>query len=247
MLLKGKTAIITGASRGIGKAIALTLAKSGVNVAINFSSNEKAAMDAAKEAKKFGIKAIALKADVSRTDEVENFIYKVLNEFGSIDILVNNAGITRDNLLIRMSEEEFNRVIDINLKGVFNFTKAVSKVMVKQRAGKIINISSVVGIIGNAGQSNYAATKAAVIGFTKSVAKELASRGINVNAVAPGFIETDMTAVLSKKIQEQMKNLIPLRKAGKPEDVANAVLFLAGKQSDYITGQVINVDGGMVM
>ena len=247
MLLKDKTAIITGASRGIGKAIALTLAKSGANVAINFSCNEKAAMDVAQEAKKFGVKVIVLKADVSKADEVENFIYKVLNEFGSIDILVNNAGITRDNLLIRMSEEEFNRVIDVNLKGVFNFTKAVSKVMVKQRAGKIINVSSVVGITGNAGQSNYAAAKAAVIGFTKSVAKELASRKINVNAVAPGFIETDMTVVLSEKIQEQMRNVIPLRKAGKPEDVANAVLFLAGKYSDYITGQVINIDGGMVM
>lgn len=247
MLLEGKTAIITGASRGIGKAIALTLAKSGANVAINFSSNEKAALEVAKEAETFGIKALAIKADVSKFHEVENFINTVLNEFGSIDILVNNAGITKDNLLIRMSEGEFNQVMDVNLKGVFNCTKAVSKVMIKKRAGKIINISSVVGITGNAGQSNYAAAKAAVIGFTKSVAKELASRGINVNAVAPGFIETDMTAVLSDKIKEQMKSIIPLNKSGKPEDVANAVLFLASKNSDYITGQVINIDGGMVM
>lgn len=247
MLLEGKTAIITGASRGIGKAIALTLAKSGANVAINFSNNEKAALEVAKEAEKFGVKALAIKADVSKSHEVENFINTVLNEFGSIDILVNNAGITKDNLLIRMSEEEFNQVMDVNLKGVFNFTKAVSKLMIKKRAGKIINVSSVVGITGNAGQSNYAAAKAAIIGFTKSVAKELASRGINVNAVAPGFIETDMTAVLSDKIKEQMKNIIPLNKTGKPEDVSNAVLFLASSNSDYITGQVINIDGGMVM
>lgn len=247
MLLEGKIAIITGASRGIGKAIALTLAKSGANVAINFSNNEKAALEVAKEAEKFGVKALAIKADVSKSHEVENFINTVLNEFGSIDILVNNAGITKDNLLIRMSEEEFNQVMDVNLKGVFNFTKAVSKLMIKKRAGKIINVSSVVGITGNAGQSNYAAAKAAIIGFTKSVAKELASRGINVNAVAPGFIETDMTAVLSDKIKEQMKNIIPFNKPGKPEDVSNAVLFLASRNSDYITGQVINIDGGMVM
>lgn len=247
MLLEGKTAIITGASRGIGKAIALTLAKSGANVAINFSNNEKAALEVAKEAEKFGVKALAIKADVSKAHEVENFTNRVLNEFGSIDILVNNAGITKDNLLIRMSEEEFNRVMDVNLKGVFNFTKVVSRVMIKKRAGKIINVSSVVGITGNAGQSNYAAAKAAVIGFTKSVAKELASRGINVNAVAPGFIETDMTAVLPDKIKEQMKNIIPLNKPGKPEDVSNAILFLASRNSDYITGQVINIDGGMVM
>ncbi len=247
MLLEGKTAVVTGASRGIGKAIALALAKAGANVAINYSNNEKAARNVAKEAEKYGVKALVLKADVSNSAETENFVKTVLNEFNSIDILINNAGITKDNLLIRMSEAEFDSVIDINLKGVFNFTKSVSKVMIKQRKGKIINLASVVGITGNAGQSNYAASKSAVIGFTKSIAKELASRNINVNAIAPGFIDTDMTAVLPEKIQEQMKELIPLKRPGKPEDVANAVLFLAGCNSDYITGQVINIDGGMVM
>ncbi len=246
-MLRGKTAIVTGASRGIGKAIALTMANNGANVVINYSKNEKAAFAVADEIKNIGVKAIVIKADVSEYHEVENLIEKVLKEFGGIDILVNNAGITKDNLIIRMGEEDFDLVMKVNMKGVFNFTKSVSKIMIKQRHGKIINISSVVGIIGNAGQSNYAAAKAAIIGFTKSMAKELAQRGINVNAVAPGYIESDMTAVLPEKIKEQMIGAIPLKRQGKPEDVANAVLFLAGKNSDYITGQVINIDGGMVM
>jgi 3-oxoacyl-[acyl-carrier protein] reductase len=247
MLLKGKTAIITGASRGIGKAITLALAAQGANVVINFSRNEKAAMAVADEVEKMDVRALVLKADVSRLDEVENFVDKVLKEFDGIDILVNNAGITKDNLLIRMSEEDFDSVMKVNMKGVFNFTKSVSKIMIKQRHGKIINISSVVGIKGNAGQSNYAAAKSAIIGFTKSIALELASRGINVNAIAPGYVESDMTAVLPEKVKEQMKNLIPLKRSGTPLDIANGVLFLAGAYSDYITGQVINIDGGMVM
>ena len=247
MSLMGKTAIITGASRGIGRAIALALAESGANIAINYARNERAALEVLEEAKKIGVKAIALKADVSKSEEVKNFNNIVFKEFKGIDILVNNAGINKDNLLIRMPEVEFDQVISINLKGVFNFTKHVSKIMIKQRKGKIINISSVVGISGNAGQSNYAASKSAVIGFTKSIAKELASRNINVNAVAPGYIETDMTAAIPEKIRENMKELIPLRKPGKAKDVANAVVFLAGENSDYITGQVINIDGGMVM
>ena len=247
MQLRGKTAIITGASRGIGKSIALTLAAQGANVVINYSKNEKAAMAVADEVKKMGVSALVLKADVSKFDEVENFVDKVLKEFDGIDILVNNAGITKDNLLIRMSEEDFDSVMKVNMKGVFNFTKSVSKIMIKQRHGKIINISSVVGIKGNAGQSNYAAAKSAIIGFTKSIALELASRGINVNAIAPGYVESDMTAVLPEKVKEQMKNLIPLKRSGTPLDIANGVLFLAGAYSDYITGQVINIDGGMVM
>jgi len=247
MQLKEKTAIITGASRGIGRTIALFFAKEGANVIINYSNNEKAAMDVVKEAMEYGVKAYAIKANVSNFCEVEKLVEKVLNEFGSIDILVNNAGITKDNLLIKMTEEDFAKVLDINLKGTFNFTKAVSRIMIKQRRGKIINIASVVGIIGNAGQSNYAAAKAGIIGFTKSIAKELASRGINVNAIAPGFIETDMTAVLGEKIKAELINAIPMKKPGKPEDVANVAVFLASEQSNYITGQVINIDGGMVM
>jgi len=247
MQLKGKTAIITGASRGIGRSIALTFAKAGANVIINYSSSDEAAQQVARKAMEYGVKAEVIKADVSNYSEAENLVEKVLNEYGSIDILVNNAGITKDNLLMRMNEDDFDKVVNTNLKGTFNFTKAVSKVMMKQRKGKIINIASVVGIIGNAGQSNYAAAKAGIIGFTKSVAKELGSRGITVNAIAPGFIETDMTAVLSDKVKEQFINSIPLRRSGKPEDVANAALFLASDYSDYITGQVINIDGGMVM
>lgn len=247
MQLKGKTAIVTGGARGIGRAIALTLAKAGANIVINYTSSSKAADEVVEEAKKLGVSALAMKADVSKNDEIENLVKQVLNDFGSIDILVNNAGITRDNLLIRMSEEDFQDVIDINLKGAFICTKHVSKVMMKQRTGKIINIASVVGVMGNAGQSNYAASKAGLIGFTKSIAKELAKRNVNVNAVAPGYIETDMTASLSDKVKEEFMNVIPLPRAGQPQDVANAVLFLSSEYSDYITGQVIHIDGGMVM
>ncbi|HRU42176.1 MAG TPA: 3-oxoacyl-[acyl-carrier-protein] reductase, partial [Candidatus Diapherotrites archaeon] len=190
---------------------------------------------------------MAVKADVSIASEVENLVNEVLKTFGSIDILVNNAGITRDNLIIRMTEKEFDDVINTNLKGAFICTKAVSRVMIKQKSGKIINVSSVVGIVGNAGQSNYAAAKAGLIGFTKSMAKELAKRNINVNAVAPGFIQTDMTSVLPENVKEEFIKSIPLMRAGKPEDIAKTVLFLASEYSDYITGQVINIDGGMVM
>lgn len=247
MKLTGKTAIVTGGARGIGRAIAMTLAAAGANIVINYSSSSKAADEVVEEARKLGVKALAFKADVSKDEEIENLVKQVLNDFGSIDILVNNAGITRDNLLIRMSEKDFMDVIDTNLKGAFICTKHVSKVMMKQRAGKIINIASVVGVMGNAGQSNYSASKAGLIGFTKSIAKEIAKRGINVNAVAPGYIQTDMTASLPDKVKEEFLNGIPLSRAGMPQDVANAVLFLSSEYSDYITGQVINIDGGMVM
>lgn len=247
MQLTGKTAIVTGGARGIGRSIAMTLAAAGANIVINYTSSSKAAEEVVEEAKKLGVQALAVKADVSKNDEIENLVKQVLNNFGSIDILVNNAGITRDNLLIRMSEEEFQDVIDINLKGAFICTKHVSKVMMKQRTGKIINIASVVGVMGNAGQSNYAASKAGLIGFTKSVAKELAKRNVNVNAVAPGYIETDMTSSLPEKVREEFMVNIPMARGGVPQDVANVVLFLSSKYSDYITGQVINIDGGMVM
>ena len=247
MQLKGKTAVVTGGSRGIGRAIALQLAASGANVVVNYTSNSEAALSVVREIEGMGVSGMAVKADVSKGEEVENLVNEVLNTFGSIDILVNNAGINRDNLIIRMTEQEFDDVINTNLKGAFICTKSVSKVMIKQKSGKIINVSSVVGIIGNAGQSNYAAAKAGLIGFTKSMAKELAKRGINVNAVAPGFIETDMTSKLPEKVKEEFLNNIPLKRTGKPEDIAKTVLFLASEYSDYITGQVINIDGGMVM
>ena len=247
MQLKGKTAVVTGGSRGIGRAIALKLASCGANVVVNYTRNSKAADEVVAEIKAMGSSGMAVKADVSIASEVENLVNEVLKTFGSIDILVNNAGITRDNLIIRMTEKEFDEVINTNLKGAFICTKAVSRVMIKQKSGKIINVSSVVGIVGNAGQSNYAAAKAGLIGFTKSMAKELAKRGINVNAVAPGFIQTDMTSVLPENVKEEFIKSIPLMRAGKPEDIAKTVLFLASEYSDYITGQVINIDGGMVM
>lgn len=247
MQLKGKTAIVTGGSRGIGRAIALELAAKGANVAVNYTSNRESAEKVVAEIEAMGAAAMAVKADVSNSEEVENLVKEVLNRFDSIDILINNAGITRDNLLIRMTEKEFDEVLGTNLKGAFNCTKTVSKVMIKQKSGKIINVSSVVGIIGNAGQSNYAAAKAGLIGFTKSIAKELGKRGITVNAVAPGFIDTDMTSKLPERAKEEFIKNIPMLRPGKPVDVAKAVLFLASENSDYITGQVINIDGGMVM
>ena len=247
MLLDGKTALVTGASRGIGRAIALRLAAEGARVAINYAGNVKAAEEVKASVEAAGGTAILCRADVADSAAVEAMVADVAKEFGAIDILVNNAGITRDTLLMRMKDEDFAKVLDTNLKGVFYCTKAVSKLMMKKRAGRIVNMASVIGLVGNAGQANYAAAKAGVIGFSKSVAKELASRGITVNVVAPGFIGTDMTADLPETVKEKALADIPLGKMGEPEDVANAVLFLASDQASYITGQVVNVDGGMVM
>lgn len=247
MLLDGKTALVTGASRGIGRAIALRLAAEGARVAINYAGNVKAAEEVKAAIEAAGGTAILCRADVADSAAVEAMVADVAEEFGAIDILVNNAGITRDTLLMRMKDEDFAKVLDTNLKGVFYCTKAVAKLMMKKRAGRIVNMASVVGLVGNAGQTNYAAAKAGVIGFSKSAAKELASRGITVNAVAPGFIGTDMTADLPESVKEKALSDIPLGRAGQPEDVANAVLFLASDQASYITGQVVHVDGGMVM
>ena len=247
MLLDGKTALVTGASRGIGRAIALCLAAEGARVAINYAGNVKAAEEVKAAIEAAGGTAILCQADIADSAAVEAMIADVVKEFGTIDILVNNAGITRDTLLMRMKDEDFAKVLDTNLKGVFYCTKAVSKLMMKKRSGRIVNMASVVGLVGNAGQTNYAAAKAGVIGFSKSAAKELASRGITVNVVAPGFIGTDMTAGLPESVKEKMLTDIPLGRMGEPEDVANAVLFLASDQASYITGQVVNVDGGMVM
>ena len=247
MTLDGKVALVTGSSRGIGRAIAITLAKAGADVAINFAGNVAAAEEVAKEITTLGRKAILVQGSVAEAAKAQEIVDKVIAELGKIDILVNNAGITRDGLLMRMKEEDWDAVLTTNLKGVFNCTKAVIKPMMKQRAGTIVNMASVVGEMGNAGQTNYAAAKAGVIGFTKSVAKEVASRGIRANAVAPGFIATDMTKVLPEKVQEEMAKTIPLGRQGQPQDIANAVLFLVSDEAAYITGQVINVDGGMVM
>ena len=247
MLLDGKTALVTGASRGIGRAIALCLAAEGARVAINYAGNVKAAEEVKAAVEAAGGAAILCQADISDSAAVEAMVANVVKEFGTIDILVNNAGITRDTLLMRMKDEDFAKVLDTNLKGVFYCTKAVSKLMMKKRSGRIVNMASVVGLVGNAGQTNYAAAKAGVIGFSKSAAKELASRGITVNVVAPGFIGTDMTAGLPESVKEKMLTDIPLGRMGEPEDVASAVLFLASDQASYITGQVVNVDGGMVM
>ena len=246
-MLKDKNIIVTGATRGIGKEIALTLAQNGANIAINYRNYNEEVEELINSIKEFGVDAIAVKCDVSKSDEVDNFISEVKDHFSSIDVLVNNAGITKDGLLLRMKDEDFNSVLDVNLKGTFNTTKSISPIMIKQKHGKIINISSVVGIVGNAGQCNYAASKAGVIGFSKSVARELASRNINVNVVAPGYIDTDMTKSLPDKVKDEILKSIPMKKMGNPKEVANLVLFLSSSLSDYITGQVINVDGGMVM
>lgn len=247
MMLKGKNALVTGASRGIGRAIALELAKQGSNVAINYAGNEKKAEAVVQEIENLGCKAIKIQTDVADEAAVKMMVKEVISEFGSLDILVNNAGITRDNLLMRMKETEFDEVINTNLKGVFLCTKAVTRQMMKQRKGKIINVASIVGVSGNPGQANYVAAKAGVIGLTKTTAKELASRNILVNAVAPGFISTDMTEALSQEQQEEMLAMIPLQKLGEPEDVAKVVRFLASDDASYITGQTIHIDGGMVM
>ncbi|CAG7839040.1 3-ketoacyl-ACP reductase [Clostridium novyi B str. ATCC 27606] len=245
IMLTGKNAIVTGASRGIGKAIAIKLADLGANVVLNYRSNINSVNEVVKEIESKGVKVVAIQGDISKFEDAKKIVDEAMEKLGSIDILVNNAGITKDTLLMRMKEEEFDNVIEVNLKGVFNCTKHVVPIMMKQRSGKIINISSVVGLSGNAGQSNYAAAKAGIIGFTKSVAKEIASRGITVNAVAPGFIATDMTGVLSDKVKENIKNNIPLKRVGDAKDIANTVAFLSSNMASYITGQVISVDGGM--
>ena len=246
MSLQGKVAIVTGASRGIGRAIALGLAKEGADVVVTATTFESADKVAG-EIEQLGRKALAFALNVTEIRECEALVKTALEKFSKIDILVNNAGITSDNLLVRMKEEEWDKVLDVNLKGVFNCIRASTKTLMKQRAGKIVNITSVVGIIGNAGQANYCASKAGVIGLTKSAAKELASRNIQVNAVAPGYIETDMTKDLQGDVRQTLVNAIPLGRIGTPEDVAALVSFLASKNADYITGQIITVDGGMVM
>ncbi|CAI8738308.1 3-oxoacyl-[acyl-carrier-protein] reductase [Bacillus velezensis] len=246
-MLNEKTAVVTGASRGIGRAIALDLAKNGCNVVVNYSGNEAKANEVVDEIKSLGRNAIAVKADVSNSEEVQNMMKEAVAAFSSIDILVNNAGITKDNLLMRMKENEWDDVININLKGVFNCTKAVTRQMMKQRSGRIINVSSIVGVSGNPGQANYVAAKAGVIGLTKSSAKELASRNITVNALAPGFISTDMTDKLSKEVQDEMLKQIPLARFGDPSDISSVVTFLASEGSRYMTGQTLHIDGGMVM
>ncbi len=242
-----KTALITGATRGIGKQIALTLAQNGYDIAINYRTENEALKETRKQIEEKGVKCLTVQGDVSNFEDCERFVKEIIEEYGKIDVLVNNAGITKDTLLMRMRKEDFEDVIDTNLVGTFNVTKNVISHMMKARSGRIINISSVVGVSGNAGQTNYSASKAGIIGFTKSLAKEVASRGILVNAVAPGFIETDMTDVLKEDIKEEIAKSIPLKRIGTTQDVANLVKFLAGEDSAYITGQVINVDGGMLM
>ena len=241
-----KTASITGASRGIGKQIALTLAQNGYDIAINYRTENEALIETKKQIEEKGVKCLTVQGDVSNFEDCERFVKEIIEEYGKIDVLVNNAGITKDTLLMRMKKEDFEDVIDTNLVGTFNVTKNVITHMLKARSGRIINISSVVGVAGNAGQTNYSASKAGIIGFTKSLAKEVASRGILVNAVAPGFIETGMTDVLKEDIKEEIAKSIPLKRIGTTQDVANLVKFLAGEDSSYITGQVTNVDGGMI-
>lgn len=245
--MREKIAVVTGASRGIGRAIALRLAKEGAFVILNFNGSEERAREAVAEIEAAGGKAEAIRCDVSDFHGAEAFFAEIIKKYGRVDILVNNAGITRDGLLMRMSEEDFDRVIAINLKGAFNCIRHVSRQMIKQRSGRIVNISSVSGVMGNAGQANYCASKAGIIGLTKSAARELSARGITVNAVAPGFIDTEMTRVLSDQVKEHAVGRIPLGHFGRPEDIAEAVAFLASDRAGYITGQVLSVDGGMAM
>ncbi|WP_085524008.1 3-oxoacyl-[acyl-carrier-protein] reductase [Tuberibacillus sp. Marseille-P3662] len=245
--MDGQVALVTGASRGIGRAIALELAQNGVNVAVNYAGNEAKASAVVNEIKAIGVSAVPYQCDISDAEAAGAMVKQVAKDFGSLDILVNNAGITKDNLLMRMKEDEWDDVINTNLKGVFNMTKAVTRPMMKQRQGKIINVASVVGLIGNPGQANYVAAKSGVIGLTKTTARELAARNINVNAVAPGFITTEMTDTLTDDMKESMLSQIPLSRLGDPKDVAKAVRFLASEDSDYMTGQVLSIDGGMVM
>lgn len=242
-----KVVFVTGASRGIGKEVALKFAEKGYDVVINYVSDKTDVEALKKEFAEKGADSLILKADVSKEEDVKDVVEKAIEKFGKIDVLVNNAGITRDNLLMRMSTEDFDKVIDINLKGTFLVTKAVTKYMMKKRCGSIVSLASVVGVVGNAGQCNYSASKAGIIGFTKSIAKELASRNIRANAVAPGFIETDMTSVLSETVKESIHNQIPLKRMGSSKEVAELIYFLGSEKSSYITGQVINIDGGMVM
>ena len=242
-----RVVLVTGGSRGIGKETAKVYAENGYDVAINYVSDKTDVEGIKKEFQDMGVKCLMVKADVSNEEDVNNMVEKVISEFGKIDVLVNNAGITKDTLLMRMSKDDFDKVIDINLKGTFLVTKAVTKYMMKKRYGSIINLASVVGVVGNSGQSNYSASKAGIIGFTKSVAKELASRNIRANAVAPGFIETDMTNVLKDDVKENIGNQIPLKRMGTAKEVAELIYFLGTEKSSYITGQVINIDGGMVM
>jgi 3-oxoacyl-[acyl-carrier protein] reductase len=244
--LKGKIALVTGAAQGIGRAIALLLAQKGADIVISDINLEKAE-EMAKEIEALGRKAMAIKVDVANTNDVERMVEAILERFGQIDILVNNAGIARDKLILRMTEEDWDSVLNVNLKGTFNCTKAVIKHMSKQRKGKIVNIASVVGEMGNVGQANYSASKAGVIGFTKTIAREFAQRGINVNAIAPGYIETPMTEALTEKVKEGLRRMIPMERLGRPDDVAQAVLFLVSEASSYITGQVLNVNGGIYM
>ena len=247
MDLTGKVALVTGASRGIGQAVAVELAKAGADVIVNYIGNEAVAQETVEKVEALGRKALKIKADVGNADEVQAMVDEAHAAIGHIDVLVNNAGITRDGLLIRMKDSDWDDVLNINLKGVYLVSKAVAKLMVKQRSGRIINMTSVSGVTGNVGQANYAAAKAGVIGFTKTCAKELAARGITVNAVAPGFIETAMTDVLPEKIKEGIAATVPLGRMGQPEEIAGVVTFLASDFARYITGQVLNVDGGMVM
>jgi 3-oxoacyl-[acyl-carrier protein] reductase len=244
-LLEGKTALITGAARGIGKAIALKFAEEGANIAFTDLEENDQMKETEKTIKEYGVNGKGYPSDASNFEDTQNVVQQILKDFGQIDILVNNAGITQDTLLMRMTEDQWNKVLSVNLNSVFNFTKAVQKSMLKQRSGSIVNMSSVVGVSGNAGQANYSASKAGIIGFTKSVAKELGSRNITCNAIAPGFIITEMTGRLQEDVKKAWEEQIPLKRGGKPEDVANTATFLASDLSNYITGQVINVCGGM--
>lgn len=245
-LLENKSALITGASRGIGKGIAVEFAKQGANVAFTYNASVEAAQELEAELQQYGVKAKGYKSNAADFDAAQELVKSVLEDFGSLEILINNAGITKDNLLMRISEEDFDKVIEVNLKSVFNLTKAVIRPMMKQRQGSIINMSSVVGVKGNAGQTNYAASKAGILGFTKSVALELGSRNIRCNSIAPGFIETEMTAKLDPKTVDEWRTSIPLKRGGSPEDVAQACVFLGSDMSAYITGQTLHVDGGML-
>ncbi|MFD1294102.1 3-oxoacyl-[acyl-carrier-protein] reductase [Lutibacter holmesii] len=245
-LLENKTALITGATRGIGRGIAIVFAKQGANVAFTFNSSVEAAQELEKELESYGVKAKGYQSNAAKFDAAQELAATVLKEFGTIDVLINNAGITKDNLLMRISEADFDQVIEVNLKSVFNLTKAVIRPMMKQRAGSIINMSSVVGLKGNAGQANYAASKSGILGFTKSVALELGSRNIRCNTIAPGFIETEMTGKLNEDVVQGWRDSIPLKRGGTPEDIANACVFLASDMSSYITGQTLSVDGGML-